>query len=202
VTGVPATAITPTAGHLDVGDTWLLAIEIREDLEPCDLVDADVTVQVTLPDTSTAAPLAVREDLGQYVASYVLTQAGRHTATLTVSGDVTSVETFAVDAEVPSGLPNLAAVQEYLGATSASAEQIQDALDAETVAQAKVCRIPAVYDDDLAQALKRRVARNLFLRGMPVAVLRGDGEVGDTVIPGRDPEVRRYEAPHRKLIVG
>jgi hypothetical protein len=46
------------------------------------------------------------------------------------------------------------------------------------------------------------VARNLAMRGLPVAVLRGDGEAGDTILPGRDPEVRRFEAPYRRLKMG
>ncbi|GAB3817460.1 hypothetical protein [Kribbella italica] len=101
--------------------------------------------------------------------------------------------------------PDISAVKNYLGVTSASDEAIESALAAETAAQAVVCRIPAApedYPDDLAEALCRRVARNLALRKIPLAVLLGDAESGSTILPGRDPEVRRYEAPHRRLVVG
>lgn len=102
-------------------------------------------------------------------------------------------------------IPDLAAVKTYLGSTSASDERIDSALVAESAAQAAVCRIPVDpidYPDDLAEALKRRVARNLALRGLPLAVPTGDAEAGNTILPGRDPEVRRLEAPHRRLVVG
>lgn len=95
-------------------------------------------------------------------------------------------------------------VIDYLreSAASWSAADIQDALDAETAAQARVCRIPDPVPADLEQSLKRRVQRNLALRQLPLAVLRGDAEAGDTVLPGSDPEVRRLERPFRRLKVG
>lgn len=99
-------------------------------------------------------------------------------------------------------IPDLTAVKEYLGQTSASDDTITSALAAESAAQSRVCRIPVTYPEDLGEALKRRVARNLALRGLPIAVLRGDAESGNTILPGRDPEVRRLEAPFRKLMLG
>lgn len=102
-------------------------------------------------------------------------------------------------------VPTELEVADYLGETSATDEQIADALAAEQAAQAARCRVPADADPwpaDLAQALKRRVARNLALRGLPIAVLQGDAESGSTVLPGSDPEVRRFEAPHRRITVG
>lgn len=197
---MPASAITPTAGHLDVGDTWLIGVDVRDDKRGT-LVDATVTVTVTTPSATTSAPVATREGLGLYVASYELTAVGRYTARVVVSGAVVSVVGFAVDAEAASGRPVLAVVKAYLGQTSVTDAVITEALAAETAAQAEVCRIPAAYSDDLAEALKRRVARNLALRGLPLAVLQGDAESGDTILPGRDPEVRRLEAPHRKMVV-
>jgi hypothetical protein len=102
-------------------------------------------------------------------------------------------------------VPTLAEVRAYLGETSATDEEITDALAAEKDDQAGRCTVPA--DDDpwpagLAQALKRRVARNLALRGLPIAVLQGDSESGALVLPGSDPEVRRFEAKHRRYPLG
>lgn len=102
-------------------------------------------------------------------------------------------------------VPTEQEVTDYLGDTSATEEEITDAYAAEKAAQAARCRVPADADAwpaDLGQALKRRVARNLALRGLPIAVLQSDAEGGPTVLPGSDPEVRRLEAPHRRLTVG
>jgi hypothetical protein len=99
-------------------------------------------------------------------------------------------------------IPDLAEVKEYLGASSWPDEEITEALTAETAAQAVNCRIPATYPADLGEALKRRVARNLALRGVPLSVQQGDADTSPAYIPRIDPEIRRLEAPHRRLIVG
>lgn len=91
----------------------------------------------------------------------------------------------------------------YLGRTSATDAQIQQALDAETAAQATRCRVADPAPADLEEALCRRVACNLARRGLPLAVLQGDAESGRTdYVPGRDPEVRRLEAPWRRTVMG
>ena len=100
------------------------------------------------------------------------------------------------------GAPDVNAVITYLDGTSYPADEIERALAAETAAQAKVCRVPDDPDDmedDLAEALCRRVARNLAMRAQPRMTVPGDQPV---IIPSRDPEVRRLEAPFRKLVMG
>ena len=108
--------------------------------------------------------------------------------------------------------PNLAAVKAYLGTTSGYEDaQIQSALDSETVAQAKACRIPAdadpaspqPYPEDLAEALCRRVAHNLALRGLPLGIQANiaDGAVSTNRVGGTDAEVRRLEAPYKRLVI-
>lgn len=63
--------------------------------------------------------------------------------------------------------------------------------------------MPAAYPADLREALLRRVARNLAARAVPVASFTAfDGGATSTRVPGRDPEVRRLEAPHLRLSVG
>lgn len=101
--------------------------------------------------------------------------------------------------------PTAAEVEDYLGPTSYTLEELGEVLAAEKVAQARRCRVPADDADwpaDLTEALKRRCARNLGLRGVPLAVLQGDAEVGSLIPPGRDPEVRRLEGPHRRITLG
>lgn len=91
----------------------------------------------------------------------------------------------------------------YARGTSATDSEIEDAIAAETLAQERVCRIPDPVPDDLLQALKRRVMRNLAMRALPLAVLQGDAELGGSnVLPGNDPEVRRFERPWRRLAIG
>ena len=98
--------------------------------------------------------------------------------------------------------PDLQAVKDYLRETSWEDIDIQGALDAELAAQDAVCRVPDPMPADLAEALKRRVSCNLARRPLPLAVLQGDAEAGSTRPPTHDPEIRRLERPHRKLVMG
>lgn len=106
-----------------------------------------------------------------------------------------------------SGTPDVEDATAYLGPSGASwdEETISDALAAETAAQRGNCRVPAdpaLLPDDLREALLRRVAANLARRQLgPLPGLQGDAEVS-TVVPARDPEVRRLEGPWRKLVFG
>ena len=45
------------------------------------------------------------------------------------------------------------------------------------------------------------MARNLAMRPQPLAMVV-DGEGISSVVPGADPEVRRLERPHRRLVMG
>lgn len=100
----------------------------------------------------------------------------------------------------------VADVTSYLGEDrgSWSDDELQEALDAESADQAARVTYPVDADGDpvaapnLDEALKRRVARNLAMRRLPLAVLQGDADAGSTTLPGSDPEVRRLEAPYRK----
>lgn len=106
--------------------------------------------------------------------------------------------------------PDLAAVKVYLELAEDDDTrdvEIAEALAAEIIQQRHAVRASAFgagteYPADLALALKRRVARNLALKGLPLAVLQGDAESGPLVLPGRDPEVRRLEGRARRLVVG
>jgi hypothetical protein len=153
-------------------------------------------------DGSWPAAAVARTGTGKYALLLPLTLAGRWVVAWATTGPVTATAQPVQASAVYAALPTLADVSAYLGDHSASDADVQAALDAETAAQAARCRIPANYPDDLAEALKRRVARNLALKLLPLAVLQGDTETGSTVLPGNDPEVRRLEAPHRKLVVG
>lgn len=200
---MPATATTPSAGQLNVGDTWLLGVLVLDDVTGTPTA-ATVTAEVT--GSGAPVPADVEEvGAGRYLARHVLTEAVRHTAQVSVSGDVTAVVLFAVDAVTVSALPDLTAVKNYLG-TEVTAQYgdtvIQEELDAERVNQAKVCRVGAVYPADLGSALKRRVLRALALRSLPLAVLQNDADGGASFLPSNDPEVKRLEGPYRKVVFG
>jgi hypothetical protein len=101
--------------------------------------------------------------------------------------------------------PTAEDVEAYLGTTSYTTEKLGAALAAEKAAQAARCRVPAddaTWPADLTEALKRRVARNLALRAVPLAQFQGDQEIGTFTPRIVDSEVRRLEAPHRRITVG
>ncbi|MEV4384388.1 hypothetical protein AB0J68_01465 [Micromonospora sp. NPDC049580] len=185
-------AASSTSVLLPVGGVWQL------------LVDADTapTVVVTPPAGDPEPVIPEQTSSGRWEASYVVDAPGRYVARASVvDGDVVDFAAQAL-AVTTGPVVDVPKVVNYLGQISATEETVGEALEAETYAQARVCRVGAVYPPDLREALFRRVARNLALRGIPLAVLRGDAEVGSTVLPGRDPEVRRLEAPHRRLPIG
>lgn len=114
-------------------------------------------------------------------------------------------------------IPDVTGCTAYLDAAGMTWDPttIEAALDAETVAQAARCRIPQVldvdgityvddYPADLVEALYRRVAHNLALRGLPLGVSPTitDGAVAATRVGGLDAEVGRLEAPYRKVVFG
>jgi hypothetical protein len=103
--------------------------------------------------------------------------------------------------------PDLTIVTEYLGdEVSATEEEITGALAAEKAAQAARCVVPAddaAWPADLAEALCRRVHRNLVMRGLPLGLSTTMSEATVSVTRvGMDPEVVRLEAPYRRLVVG
>lgn len=202
---MPIIAVSPDVGRLDVGDAWLLAVEVRDDVTDR-LADGTVSAVVTRPDTSTSALTVTRQSLGYFTAPYTLAAAGRHTAVVTSAGLVVGVATFAVDALSVSAPPTLATVRAYLasaGPTSFTDSDISAALAAEQAAQAAACRVPAAYPADLAEALCRRVARNLAARSVPVASFSAfEGGATSTRVPMKDAEVARLEAPYRSWEAG
>lgn len=96
-------------------------------------------------------------------------------------------------------VPTLPEVKEYLGVSGSADAEVISALAAETAAQQSRCRVTP-YSADLREALMRRVARNLAMRNVPLGVQMS--EVGGTFVGSVDPEVRRLEAPRRRMPVG
>lgn len=188
-------ALSTTTAELALGDVWLIDVSVDSAEVP--------VVTVTPPDGVAEVPAVT--DLGdRYRTAYVVAATGRYIArAVTTANGVAEFAAYVTGTTAGTAMPDLAAVLNYLGwDTDNERDDAAGALATELAAQRRVCRIGAAYDDDLRGALYRRVARNLALKGIPLAVLRGDAEGGSTVLPGRDPEVRRLEGPHRKLVVG
>lgn len=195
--------LTPISGYsaeLLAGDRWVLELFVSDD--DGSGVEEIPSFTAFLPDDTTDTPAAESLGRGFYRTAVTVADPGWYVVTASVAEyGVTAFRAHVQELVSPFGnIPVLADIQAYLGAGSTSEAVIQDALDAETQAQMDVCRIPTVYPVTLGQALKRRVARNLALRGIPLAVLEGDAETGSLTLPGRDPEVRRLEGPYKKLV--
>lgn len=93
----------------------------------------------------------------------------------------------------------------YLGA---SAAQYTDAvllgvINTESAAQQKVVQPVYLVEYDVIEALMRRCQRNLAMRALPIGLTDAGGDTGArSYVPGRDPEIRRLEAPYRKIVIG
>ena len=94
---------------------------------------------------------------------------------------------------------NVPTAEEVATALGREAADIEDQYAAEVADQASRCRVDP-YTPALAAALVRRVARAIAMKSLPLAIL--PGEAGDTRLGPSDPEVRRLEAPFRKVVIG
>lgn len=191
----------------DAGDTWTAWILCVAD-DGTGTAPDSVAVALTLPDGMADTGTATAQTaVGLYKVTYDLTQAGRHAVVITVTdttyGDEVLTAGIEVRAATQDALPDLSAVWAYLGDdNSYTSEEVGNALAAETAAQARRCRIPVDYPADLGEALKRRVARNLAARAVPVATFTSfDGGGTSARVPSVDAEVRRLEAPYLRLPV-
>jgi hypothetical protein len=97
---------------------------------------------------------------------------------------------------------DLGFVKTYLGreAEQWSDDTLLDAISAEKADQARRLLIPDPVPYSLRAALCRRVAHSLAMRALPLGITQSD--TGSMYLGSRDPEVRRLEAPYRKVIVG
>lgn len=187
--------------YLEVGDDWTVGISAISNLT--------VSVSATSPTGVTTTPEVETPVDGLYTSTITLNEAGRWSAVVVATGDENGVEyftAFAVELTEESGEVTVAECLAYLGgaeATSTSTDEIADALAAEDAAQRARCDVPAVYPVDLRQALKRRVARNLAARTVPVASFTSfEGGTTSKRVPLTDPEVARLEGPYRKRLMG
>lgn len=189
----------------DVGDTlrlWLLVADNSGIAAAPDTVTVDLTLPSGASDTGTSTAQTV---VGLYLLEYDVTSSGTHAVVVTVASTSFGNDVIALSvlARATSGsLPELQDVKDYLGEDSSYPDSdVQSALDAETVAQARACAIPVDYPLDLGEALKRRVARNLAARSVPVTSYTSfDGGGTSTKVPRIDAEIARLEGPFLKWV--
>jgi hypothetical protein len=168
--------------------------------------DVAPVITVTLPDASTTTPTVERVRYGVYRGVYVpAVSVGRYTARAVADGyGVADFVALVSGTTANAGMPTVDDVRDYDTAESLSSwtdEQIQGALDAETMDQFLRCRIPAAYGANLAEALKRRVVVNLQKRGHPLGMVQAqEGSSNTAYLATSDPEVRRLEGPYRKAV--
>ena len=200
-------ALSSTSVDLTIGAAWSIVVSVVDSSGfPA---DDTPTVTVTLPGGSTETPSVETVTTGVYSATYLPAVAGRYVALVTSpTNGAADFAAYVAMTTTELGMPTVDDVATYLGEDLASPAddtrlaELEDALNAEAAAQRRACRVGATYLDDLRQALLRRVQRNLAMRQLPIATAQGDADLGPAILPGRDPEVRRLEAPHRRLPVG
>lgn len=194
-------ALSFTSKTVAVGGQWVLRVLVRaDDFTP--IGDAP-TVTITGPAGVTATPTATSTVAGVWRAIYVPAVAGRYVASVTsAAGGLVSFVAHATAVTGNDDMPDVDAVNDYMGEHSFTDQQVQRALDQEIAAQFRVCRVPAAYPPDLAGALLRRVQRALAMLFLALAVRETQEGESQIVVPGRDPEVRRLEAPWRRVTVG
>lgn len=195
------TALSPQTADLTVGGLWVVSAHV---LDVNGLPEVPV-FEVTAPDGTVATPSPTAVSPGLHRLDVIVGQPGRYVAKVTGTAGMAGFTAYASELVTAAEMPDLDACKTYLGidpGNTARDVEVQNALDAEAGAQRSKCRIPAAFPTDLREALLRRVARNLAMRLLPLGVLRGDGEAGDTRLSGTDPEIRRLEGPWRKVRMG
>lgn len=103
-------------------------------------------------------------------------------------------------------VPTLSEIRDWceIEVDSMDDEMLQAVVDGELDEQAGACRVPIDPDEypaALAQALKRRVARECALRGVPLGVINGiaDGGAGISRVSGIDRDIQRLERRYLRL---
>lgn len=193
--------VSPAAADGLVGQTWTIRVQASE------LPTLVVAPPSGPPDSSILFALDASEPwCPVYAAEYVPALPGRYVAVVSVPGDVTAAQLFSSTISLAGDFPDAAELDIYLGGAGAHSwdvEELTEALAVESAAQRRVCRIPVAYPADLRGALLRRAARYLDVkRQMTQQDTGGDFEVPAGVPLGRDQEIRRLEAPFRKLVTG
>jgi hypothetical protein len=203
VTVVTVQLVSSPTVDLPVGGIWTIDVSVYD--VDGGLVVTDVPVVTVTPPGGVDVPVVPTvTSLGYYRASVLVTTAGRYLArVVTAAHGAADLAAYVTAVRAGIGMPSAEQFRAYASEDFGSYEddEIEATIAAEAAAQRRVCRVGAVIPDDLWEALLRRVRVSLSRRGQPVLVTV-DSDGTNTFLPARDPEVRRLEAPHRKLVMG
>lgn len=184
-------ARSSTSVDLPVGGVWV--IDVR--------ADDTVVVTVTLPAGGTAEPTVEDRGNGCYRAEYTVGPTGRYIARAVGTSGAVDFTAYVTATVTGTAMPDITDLDDHLKEHSYDDDDLQDALDAEAAAQRRVCNVPAAYSADLRRALLRRAQRALAMKKLKLGVVEPTAD-SDAVRIGWDSEIRRYEAPYRRLPVG
>ena len=194
---------------VNVGETWAVWV-LHTDDDGTNVAADSVTGTTYRPDEAgQAMTVEAQTTVGLYkVYRTQLNFAGHHEVRIVTvhseHGQEVWTTTFIAHesaATLTAEAPGVSEVMAYLGNdNSYTSAEVGDALEAEARAQARRCNLPSDYPPDLAEALKRRVARNLAARSVPVATFTSfEGGGTSSRVPSVDAEVRRLEEPYLAL---
>jgi len=186
--------------ELMTGGRWVVDVYVTDadDLSVPDTLAATVTDP---SGTDSAATIEGLTSTGAYRFAVDVPTPGRWVAVVTGTNGVVAATAHVSDVVTGVQMPTVADLDNYLGTHSWSDDDLAEALEAEASNQRRVCRVPAAYPADLRSALLRRAQFHLAMKRVQLGVIPGDAD-RDTIRPGMDSEVRRFEKPYRKLPVG
>jgi hypothetical protein len=121
-------------------------------------------------------------------------------AVITAGDDVLNLACYAEPVVAADARPAVEDVENYLGETSLTTEELADALEAEASDQRSRCYTAPTYPPALFRALVRRAARAAAMQRVLLGLQDSEGFVSR--VPVWDGEIRRYEAPHRRMPMG
>lgn len=182
-----------------LGDVWVFTLQVTDALGY--LVNTEPTVTVTFP-TSGDTPATVQKvSLGHFRASVSLDEPGRYVVVATADGSgSTALVAIVAETTANAAMPTVDDCKAYADLSAWTDEQIQEALDIETIDQFSRCKVPAGYPLPLRQALMRRVQVNLAWRDVVLTTNIADPEAGTTLQPvWKDVVISQKEAPYRRV---
>lgn len=183
-----------------LGGQWVIDLDVTD----ADGRASADTLAITVTDPAgnvTTPAVEERSTLGGYRLPVTVDAAGRWIAVFVGGQGAAAATAYASDAVAGVAMPNIADLDAYLGTHSYSDDDLAEALDAEADQQRRECKVPAVYPNNLRSALLRRSQFHLAMKRVQLGVIPGDAD-RDTVRPGSDSEVRRFEKPYRRLPTG
>lgn len=203
-------ALSSTSADLLIHDRWVMDLAITDDSGYLPSAEPVITLQLSQPDNDQPDPFPEVEKLSSGVYRFVLevSESGRYVAVVLVDGYGTLGFTAFVQSITPAGnMPTPTDVRDYADDSENIGEwedaDIQAVLDSEASQQRARLDIGAVFTPDLFEALVRRTVLALNRRSklnagdFSTGVLNGESQA---FIPN-DPEIRRLEAPYKKVVL-